>query len=27
MEYVYATLLLHAAKKEITEDNLKRVLE
>lgn len=27
MEYVYATLLLHAAKKEISEDNLKRVLE
>ena len=27
MEYIYATLLLHAAKKEITEDNLKRVLE
>ena len=27
MEYIYATLLLHTAKKEITEDNLKRVLE
>jgi len=27
MEYIYATLLLHAAKKEITENNLKRVLE
>ncbi len=27
MEYVYAVLLLHAAKKDISEDNLRRVLE
>ena len=27
MEYVYAALLLHAAGKEITEENLKAVLE
>ncbi|HDI02062.1 MAG TPA: 50S ribosomal protein P1 [Ignisphaera sp.] len=27
MEYVYAVLLLHAAKKDINEENLKRVLE
>jgi len=27
MEYIYASLLLHAAKKEINEDNLRRVLE
>ena len=27
MEYVYSTLLLHSAKKEITEENLKKVLE
>ena len=27
MEYVYAVLLLHAAKKDITEDNVKKVLE
>lgn len=27
MEYVYAALLLHAAGKEITEENLKKVLE
>ncbi len=27
MEYIYATLLLHAAKKEINEDSLKKVLE
>jgi large subunit ribosomal protein L12 len=26
MEYVYASLLLHAAKKEINEDNLRNVL-
>jgi len=27
MEYVYAVLLLHAAKKEITEENVRKVLE
>ncbi len=27
MEYVYAVLLLHAAKQDITEENLKKVLE
>ncbi len=27
MEYIYAALLLHSAKKEINEDNLKKVLE
>ncbi|MEM1683568.1 MAG: 50S ribosomal protein P1 [Ignisphaera sp.] len=27
MEYVYATLLLHSAKKEISEDSLRKVLE
>ena len=27
MEYVYAALLLHKAGKEITEENLKKVLE
>lgn len=27
MEYVYASLLLHAAKKEINEENLKNVLQ
>jgi large subunit ribosomal protein L12 len=27
MEYVHAALLLHAAKKEINEDNVKKVLE
>lgn len=27
MEYVYAALLLHAAGKEITEENIKAVLE
>jgi len=27
MEYVYASLLLHAAKKEINEENLKKTLE
>ena len=27
MEYVYASLLLHAAKKEINEENLKKILE
>jgi large subunit ribosomal protein L12 len=27
MEYIYASLLLHAAKKEINEENLKRVLD
>jgi len=27
MEYVYAVLLLHAAKKDVTEENLKKVLE
>jgi large subunit ribosomal protein L12 len=27
MEYVYATLLLHTARKEISEDSLRRVLE
>ncbi|EWG07739.1 MAG: 50S ribosomal protein L12P [Candidatus Aramenus sulfurataquae] len=26
MEYIYASLLLHAAKKEITEESLKNVL-
>jgi len=26
MEYIYASLLLHSAKKDITEDNLKNVL-
>lgn len=26
-EYVYATLLLHSARKEITEDNIRKVLE
>jgi len=26
MEYIYASLLLHSAKKEINEDNLKNVL-
>ncbi|MEM0361476.1 MAG: 50S ribosomal protein P1 [Sulfolobales archaeon] len=26
MEYIYASLLLHSAKKEISEDNLKKVL-
>ena len=27
MEYIYASLLLHGAKKEINEENLKKVLE
>jgi len=27
MEYIYAALLLHSAGKEITEENLKKVLE
>lgn len=27
MEYVYATLLLYSARKEITEDSIKKVLE
>ncbi|MEM5828290.1 MAG: 50S ribosomal protein P1 [Candidatus Aenigmatarchaeota archaeon] len=27
MEYIYAALLLHSAKKEITEENVKKVLE
>jgi len=27
MEYVYAVLLLHAAKRDINEDNLRKVLE
>ncbi len=27
MQYVYAAMLLHAAKKEITEESLKKVLE
>jgi len=27
MEYVYAALLLHSSKQEISEENLKRVLE
>jgi len=27
MEYIYAALLLHSAKKEINEENLKKVLE
>lgn len=27
MEYVYATLLLYSARKDISEDNLRRVLE
>jgi large subunit ribosomal protein L12 len=27
MEYVYAALMLHSAKKEITEDNVKKVLQ
>jgi large subunit ribosomal protein L12 len=26
MEYIYASLLLHSAKKDITEDSLKNVL-
>jgi len=26
MEYIYASLLLHAAKKEINEENIKKVL-
>lgn len=26
MEYIYASLLLHSAKKEISEDNLRKVL-
>ena len=27
MEYIYAALLLHSAKKEINEENVKKVLE
>ncbi len=27
MEYVYAVLLLHSAKRDISEDNLRKVLE
>ncbi|MEM4789514.1 MAG: 50S ribosomal protein P1 [Ignisphaera sp.] len=27
MEYVYATLLLHSAGKEVSEDSLRRILE
>jgi large subunit ribosomal protein L12 len=27
MEYIYAALLLHSAKKDITEDNIRKVLE
>jgi len=27
MEYVYAVLLLHAAGKDVTEENLKKILE
>ncbi|MEM5820883.1 MAG: 50S ribosomal protein P1 [Candidatus Aenigmatarchaeota archaeon] len=27
MEYIYAALLLHSAKKEITEENVRKVLE
>jgi len=27
MEYIYASLLLHAAKKEINEENIKKVLD
>lgn len=27
MEYVYAAMLLHSAKKEISEENVKKVLE
>lgn len=27
MEYIYATLLLHSAKKEISEDSLRKILE
>ena len=27
MEYVYAVLLLHAAKKDVTEENVKKILE
>ncbi|OYT60408.1 MAG: 50S ribosomal protein P1 [Desulfurococcales archaeon ex4484_217_1] len=27
MEYIYASLLLHMAKKEISEENVRRVLE
>ena len=27
MEYVYAALMLHAAKKDVTEENVKKVLE
>ncbi|MFQ6050985.1 MAG: 50S ribosomal protein P1 [Candidatus Hydrothermarchaeota archaeon] len=27
MEYIYAAMLLHSAKKEINEDNVKKVLE
>ena len=27
MEYIYAALLLHSAKKDITEDNIRKILE
>ncbi len=27
MEYIYSAMLLHSAKKEITEDNIKKVLK
>jgi large subunit ribosomal protein L12 len=27
MEYIYAVLLLHSARKDITEDNIRKVLE
>jgi len=27
MEYIYATLLLHSAKKQVTEENLQKVID
>ncbi|MCI4438059.1 MAG: 50S ribosomal protein P1, partial [Ignisphaera sp.] len=27
MEYIYAALLLHSAKKDITEDNIRKIIE